>query len=805
MELEHYKKKLAELIEWNKSIQVDKRNEATTRLHLIDHVLFDCLGWPKENCIAEESEDKKYTDYTFLSPSRVFILEAKREGIYFDIPAGLERRVYKIKSLFEKGTSIRNAIEQAIGYCQQRGVAIGGVSNGQQYILFVASRKDGNSPLDGKAIVYNSLEDIDSNFIEFWNFLSKEGIIQKNIEKKLLSAITPVLPAKLKSKIDGYPGVKNRNEIQAELQILSDLLLEELITSDEIEEDFLKSTYCVSGALSQYALISKNILQSRYSTLSNSKKETPQVEPIYTKKGISPSFSISEFTKRPILLLGDVGSGKTMFIKNFIKVEAKEIIENTISLYIDLGTKAALTFDLREFFLNEISNLLEKNYDIDIYERNFIRGVYNLELVKFEKGIYGELKEIELTAYKKEEISFLKNLTNEKDKHIKRCLHHICKGRKKQVVIFMDNVDQRKESIQEDAFFIANDIAQNWDASVFLTLRPSTYYKSKREGALTGYHPKAFTVAPPRVDEVILKRLKFAQSIAKGDKSFSSIDNNTIIRLSTLLQYLEILEYSFTKSRDLIEFIDNISYGNIRQALEFITTFIGSGHVDTKKILDKDEAHLIQKDGKRYLIPLHEFLRAIIYGDNIFYNPTTTCISNIFEVNENDPKEHFLGCIITEFLNKESSNSKFGFVNIDEVLEYCQKLKFSQSQILDCILFLLSKKLIDSELDEIPKSSSEISKSVRITSLGAYHFHYLINRFVYIDAVIDDTPILIDSFKEKIKISESLGERLERALVFKEYLDKAWEDIENKNCSFNWAEYSKDLIESIKSIQIKQQ
>jgi hypothetical protein len=45
------------------------RNEATTRLHLIDEILFECLAWDKRtDCVAEERLDGKYSDYTLLSP-----------------------------------------------------------------------------------------------------------------------------------------------------------------------------------------------------------------------------------------------------------------------------------------------------------------------------------------------------------------------------------------------------------------------------------------------------------------------------------------------------------------------------------------------------------------------------------------------------------------------------------------------------------------------------------------------------------------------------------------------------------------
>ena len=49
-----------------------KRNEATTRLHLIDTLLFDCLDWDKKtNCVAEERLDGQYTDYSLSARQRL--------------------------------------------------------------------------------------------------------------------------------------------------------------------------------------------------------------------------------------------------------------------------------------------------------------------------------------------------------------------------------------------------------------------------------------------------------------------------------------------------------------------------------------------------------------------------------------------------------------------------------------------------------------------------------------------------------------------------------------------------------------
>ncbi len=65
---------------------------------------------------------------------------------------------------------------------------------------------------------------------------------------------------------------------------------------------------------------------------------------------------------------------------------------------------------------------------------------------------------------------------------------------------------------------------------------------------------------------------------------------------------------------DLIELIDNVSGGNVRVALDQVKAFMGSGHIDTEKIVR------VYEEAGSYLVPLHEFLRAILFGDAKYYD-----------------------------------------------------------------------------------------------------------------------------------------------------------------------------------------
>lgn len=78
-------KAIGELANWYET-NVGTRNEATTRLHLIDRLLFECLGWDRNDVTAEEAHNGQYADYTLHAPRRILIVEAKKEGVYFDLP-----------------------------------------------------------------------------------------------------------------------------------------------------------------------------------------------------------------------------------------------------------------------------------------------------------------------------------------------------------------------------------------------------------------------------------------------------------------------------------------------------------------------------------------------------------------------------------------------------------------------------------------------------------------------------------------------------------------------------------------------
>ncbi len=77
-----------------------------------------------------------------------------------------------------------------------------------------------------------------------------------------------------------------RNELQNYLKILGDLAIEDLVRRPENEEEFLEECFSESGALFQYAMVSKGILQSRYSALFQESIGKPTLSPATDRSGV---------------------------------------------------------------------------------------------------------------------------------------------------------------------------------------------------------------------------------------------------------------------------------------------------------------------------------------------------------------------------------------------------------------------------------------------------------------------------------------------------------------------------------------
>jgi GTPase SAR1 family protein len=782
------------LIDLISSMPVDSKtwNEADTRHHFIDILIHEVLGWGREVTSLERHEGGEYSDYELGKPPEV-VIEAKRAGVGFEIPhEGTASIVRSIRSLTSMSKEFKAAFEQAISYCSRRGIQIGVVSNSSQVIVFLGVRTDGVPLIDGKCLVFGDHTALLEHFPRLWQAISPSAVQRRELLKELTSIIPSGVPAKLSSYISGYPSFRYPSDSQQSLRMLSDLLIEDAPNTPEYRKKFLEECYCESGALARDALLGKNILAARYAAMFPPTEQSPSLKGV--KRDASDRFGISQevvaeaLGRRPIVIIGDVGVGKTSFIRNLIYVRAADEMKNAVYIYIDLGSQANLGQDIHEFLIEEIERQLIDNYAVDLFEDTFVRGVYHGEIKRFEKGIYGRLKDSAPEKFIEKQIELLEELTKNRVLHLQKCIQHLSKGRQKQVVLSIDNADQRELRDQQRAFLAAQEFASIWQALVLVSIRPRTYFASKNAGSISAYPQRILTISPPRVDLVLEKRLKFSLDLAEGRLPLDRLDGITI-RLDSIALFLRALIYSLKNAKELGEFMSNITGGNIREVLELIKGIIGSPNVDSDKIIT-----IMENDGE-YIIPLHEFTKAALLGEYSHYDSKSSLALNLFDVRYPDKREHFLCLILVSYLGSDTpGKSTEGFVPTQDICAELGRFGFVVDQVEHALRRLTNKKLIETTervtFDEgLQGLVGDMPIAFRVTTIGSYHCNRWASTFAYMDAMLVDTPILDPSLRQDISRridSFDISERLRRTEIFDLYLLKCWSELSEKPVYFDW-------------------
>lgn len=760
-------------------------NEAQTRFSFIDRFLRDCLGWSDAGAIkVEVYEHRDRTDYECGQP-RQLIVEAKKASAPFKFPPrgarGSQR--YRLRAISDFDVELRAALSQAQTYCQARGVQLAAVANGPQLVIFLATRFDGIAPEDGEALVFTSYEELVKGFNVIYEALSPEGVDEKRVVAILSSTSPAGLPQKLSAACLNYFQYKYSSDFQESLRNAASLVVEDLGRTPSLEDDFLRECYCDSGPLSQFALLGKNLLAARYSALFSSSDTASRIEEVNPRKTRRAEFSqqalAEALARRPIVLIGDVGVGKSSFIKHLLRVRAIREFQASICIYFDLGSRGVLANSPRDALLAEIERTLRTEYKVNLQDATLVEAIYQEPLRDFDNGILSSLRDTDIVEWKRRRLNYIAQLLDQREEHLRRAIEYFGTQSRKQVIIVIDNADQRNIQVQQEAFLISQELASHWSSTVFLTLRPQTFHASKRSGTISAYPPKVFVVPPPKLEDVIERRLLFALKIAEGKLPVQGIAGLTLF-VDSLAILISVLHRSLARNRELYEFIVNVSAGNVRVAIELISKFFGSPNVESEKIVK------FHKENLEYVIPLHEFAKVALLGDYAHFQEDSSVASNVFAVVFPDKREHFLSLYILGYLAWEGAEKEHreGFVVRNALVTELQACAYSLDQINAHLSRLTRKRLIETSERRLLETAEDINElgmpeAFRITTLGAYHLKRWASEFSFLEAMSFDTQIFDQDVRNTLipDVNDNrLSARNQRAERFVEYLDEVWKE-----------------------------
>ena len=771
-------------------------NESTTRLRAIDTILFDILSWDKSSVETEKyCRAEGYADYVFiLDENPCLVLEAKRSGIDFVLPArSFEDRPYAFGLLAKECPQAMNALNQAIGYAATLGARYVAISNGHQWLLSLTFVQ--GQVLERRLVyVFESLEVISSRFLKFYSCFSKECIQKNTVSRDLLDTLKLPPPAKMSSHVPGYPLPASRNIFQNEVSYILDYVWQ-IMSQEEGTIEFVENCYVNPISHEDILALVRELIEKR-------KNEDDILRQYEIESVDKLPHEIAHLpAERPFAVLGEIGRGKSSFLKYLRFVAAKDYLNNYLQIDLNFIDRPDNESQIPDFVYSEIERQLREYYSIDIYENRFVRGVLHSDLQRLKTTPKGALYHEDKTRYREIELVAIEKIMEDKHAYLTKVIHHLKRGRKYSVALFLDNLDRRNPVIQEQAFLKASAIARDWASLVFICLRPDTYYRSQRNGVLDTIAPTAFTVGQPDLSLVLKRRFSYAKKIAEGEslgpklaRSAPSIDVS--FDLPSVAKIFESCEFAARKRHGIIPTLEAVSNGNIRRLLDFARRILCSGHLDTNKILGH-----IESTG-RYLIPDFEGVKSLLYGDYMHFDPTKSPFINLFDLWHAEPAEHFLRFSILHYLAKIPPNGTTkGYVQLSELLKYLSTIGYSFNTALEATKILKEKHYVRRPVE----SDSELveSERIRITSLGRYHIYSLISTFQYLEATIIDTPIIDDEIRNKISEVTEISARIKRNNYFLKYLDNCVTHIQDKELRSAWEKVSLEAKKNMKEIRAR--
>lgn len=759
-------------------------SEAENRFQFVDRLLTECLGWERPNMRIESPDGAGgRADYVLGLPPKA-VLEAKREARRFEsIPVGKPTTVRKIEPLLRASKAFADAVQQVLQYCVMKGAQVAVICNGPQLAIFQALTP-GYSPLEGECFFFEGFAAYKEHFPLLWQLLSPEGISENRANRILAQHRNPRIPPKASTVIPEPTRFRYRSDFQENLRELSSLLLEEVEDNPGLKSSFYNECYVPLEANNRHLLQSKRIIAARYRRAGEG-GVAPSAMDVVTKTDRRGNVVIDEAMlqgaagSRPIVVIGDVGVGKTSFFENLYEKLSQTERKSTYFLHINLGVRANLSKDVKTFVLDEIPATLKKNYAFDVGNDEIVRAVYREELADFDTTIKGGYKTRDPSRYENEVIEFLAEKVGRRDTHIVATLKYLSTVKHKQIILIMDNADQRTFVIQQEAFLIAQELASSRTLLVFVALRPSTFLLSKMTGALSGYQHKVLAISPPPADEVVLRRLSFAVRVAEGKVAPAAL-SGIRVRLQSVVLFFNSALRAIRSNDSIRLFLSNITGGNTRAVIELITGFFGSPNVDSEKIV------AIEEETGNYKVPLHEFTKHALLGEYAYFNANSSLVAcNIFDVSAADPREHFLASFVISFLSSNMGvRDNDGFVSGHSIFEEMSKQGFVENQIGHSLRRLARKKLIETphshyrEL-EVDESESPVQFHYRATTVGIYHVHYWTGSFSFLDAMSTDTPIFDESARAAVldtAASFDIRDRYQKAVQFRSYLQATWHE-----------------------------
>jgi GTPase SAR1 family protein len=715
-------------------LRVTDANEATTRLKLIDSVIFDLLGWTKMDVKVEEraTEDGKtsFYDYLIRSGSHSILIEAKKIGQRFDsLPS--TRKSELSGKWASKGAS-GAAINQAKSYARTLGVGFCAVTNGIDWVIFPINRRDGVSFENSLAVIFKSIEYSNSDdLLELSELLSRDRVISGSLEDELLGSSRDQNDVRrLNSIYDKSFSRVNRTSIFPAIEREIVTAFNEGLLADN--PDLLEKCYVQTPERTRFDSRIKMYLNHRDQVL-----KTKPIRPIGRRKdaeAVKQLLVENKLTQRSIALLavGLVGAGKTTFLNYVSRVSSGKKFDISKSrphgcwIQIDFRDFSQI-LNPRDFILNGIFEYIINHPYLNNFELS-ISLAYSKEIDQLRNGPLSLLIDNDI-EFKKAVADLIVDDYKSKEPYARKIISQF--DGKIPIFLVVDNVDQiESPEIQSNIFLEATALARSLRCNLVLAMRDVTYVKNRSSAVFDAFDFDAVYIDHPDIKAVLSRRFTVALQLLQGRRVEFVGENGAHVVVDNAALIIEMLSSSVLGT-EVGRMIEMAATGDTRLALQMTRQFLQHGYSSTGRAVA-----IYQRTGK-YQLPPHEALRAIMLGNQNIYRESFSSIGNPFDSHLNRNGVQFLRLYLMSVLVLYSSESEFSGISVKDIFNKCEQIGIGRADVQQVIDDLIGFRIFFTKSHQNLNDESQLLPS----RLCGYIVRDLISRQMFLETTMFDTFI----------------------------------------------------------------
>lgn len=672
-------------------------NEAQTRFHFIDEFLVQELDWKKDAIRVEPYvEGAGFADYAFFSASRCrAVLEAKKDGMELCSVKQAQMAVVALDGSALKGAA--DGISQAVGYAARFGSAIGVVTNGRQWIMFLASRSDGKPPNEGLAVVFPSTEAIVDSWAEFYDFLSETGLQEHRLANFLREREAGSIPVAV-SYYRAVDRSQKRVPQVSELAFsLSELFRKSFIKINTKSREALIDCFVETRASRETDVAFEKIVNElidralrRLDTIDASNPDNLQ--------GLLES-SVELRTGEFVLLVGNKGSGKTTFLDRFFtKILPSNIKGRVLHLSVDLLKSEGSDFHLTDWMSGELIRQAERELFGPSPTYDQLRGAFWPMYKRMSTGELEPLYKRDREAFRQrfgEDLAALRR--DQPREYLMELLKRSLVGQQRLPILVFDNVDHLPRSTQDKVFQYAVGLSTSVASFLICPVTDTTVWSLSKAGPLQSFHSRAFFLPVPSLKDVFAKRLEVLQvelrDTEEGKGKSALVGQGMRLTIKDLQSFCAAVESIFVSTSDITAVIGRLCNYDVRRSLELSGEILSSPWIGLEELLKmyvtKGEVRpkrtalmtaLVLQKGTIYDEDKHNFLI------NVFARPAGTLASPFMAL--------YLLCFLV-MVDEKASATRDRFVSVSQLWDKFHSLGVHRETFRYYVDRLFARALIE--------------------------------------------------------------------------------------------------------------